>query len=226
MLMWANVDVSPGVSRSDQGSLSLVGQAGSLESLWWEGLTWQPASRGQAGVFNWLQQVPQQLTAGHLQVRVHLDSCSFRHVYKSRVRLQQRFMTRNCRVWVMFVLQRRLMWKPLLKWKHSSGDWRSCFRSATAVKFTETEEHKRVKDSGEKSCKKCLPVTPVTWFLSIKVSSSSHQLPSPLSDQSCWNFTTHTYTYLHSHTLQKGESVWAYASLKALTQGSDFGLFS
>lgn len=147
--MWANVDVSPGVSRSDQGSLSQVGQAGSPEALWWEGLTWQPASRGQTGVFDWFQQVLQRLTAGHLQVRVHLDSCSFHHVYKSRVRLQQRFITRNCRVWVMLVLQLRLMWKPLLKWKHSSGAWRSCFRSATAVKFTETEHTNGSKTEGQ-----------------------------------------------------------------------------
>lgn len=46
----------------------------------------------------------------------------------------------------------------------------------------------------EKSCKKCLSVTSVTWFLSIKVSSASHQSVSPLIDQSCWNLTTHTHT--------------------------------
>lgn len=55
-------------------------------------------------------------------------------------------------------------------------------------------EDKQLINSGEKSHKKCLSVTSVTWFLSIKVSSSSHQLVSPLSDRSCRNLTTHTHT--------------------------------
>lgn len=81
MLMWMWLKVFR-VSPDDQPE--------SPEPLQWEGFTCQPASSGQTAA-RW----------SHLQVRVHLSSCIFPHVYKSLVRLRH-FMSLNCRVRGMF----------------------------------------------------------------------------------------------------------------------------
>lgn len=82
----------------------------------------------------------------------------------------------------------------------------------SSSKKLSTQTSQRLRDkqlinSGEKSCKKCLSVTSVTLFLSIKVSSSSHQSVSPLSDQSCWNSTKHTHTHIYTYTHCRGVRV-------------------
>lgn len=170
MLMWANVDVSPGVSRSDQGSLHRLARQEAQKLCGGRGLHGNQPAGGRRVYSTGCSRFPSNWRPGIFRWEFTLIPAAFAMFASPGSGCSDvLWLITAVSEWCLFCSAfdvkavakmetfERSLKKKLLQ-ICNSGQVHRNWRTQTG----QTLRNKRLINSGEKSCKKCLSVTSVT----------------------------------------------------------------